>query len=348
MGRPQIFEGLNDIDAATAKRRFDVKITRPDELVIEEGEIGRAMACVVSGELRIEAGGAEVGRVTAGSVLGELGLFEDLPRTASVRSVTEAELWVLDREGYEELRDTVHPICLNIERATLESQVDRLSAVGERVANLGLGVPTAAAPPTGFFAAVKRLFGAGGTRVAKGHPMAALKASPLFADAPDPALEPIASWFTALECQAGEFLCTEGEPGDKMFVLESGAVDIVVNMDGTPHEVDSLGPGSAFGMVSLARGGNRMASCVSEAGALVHQLDKVGWDTLIDEPYMIGSVFRRAVIRAFSEQLQYSNLQLSDWEKRKDTDAANAIHRARSGLSGHDTRLSRKPPEDPS
>jgi CRP-like cAMP-binding protein len=343
MARPQIFDGLNDIDAATAKRRFDVKIIRPDELVIDEGEIGRAMACVVSGELRIVAGGAEVGRVTAGTVLGELGLFEDLPRTASVRALTESELWVLDREGYEELRDTLHPICQNIEVATLESQVQRLGAVGERVAALGLGVPTPrTAPSRGFFAAVKRLFGAGGARPVTGHPMRALQASPLFADAPEPALEPIASWFTALECGAGEFLCTEGEVGDQMFVLESGTVDIVVDMDGTPHQVDKMGPGSAFGMVSLARGGTRMASCVSEAGALVHRLDRAGWDTLIDEPYMVGSVFRRAVIRAFSDQLQYSNQQLAAWERRRDEDDASLIHRVRTGLSAHDDRMTRK------
>ncbi|MEZ4322495.1 MAG: cyclic nucleotide-binding domain-containing protein [Myxococcota bacterium] len=340
MGLPGIFDGLNDIDEATARRRFSVNQVAAGELVIREGEVGRAMACLVAGELRIESDGTEVGRVHAGAVLGEMGLFEDTPRTASVRAVGPAELWVLDREGYEELRDTLHPICLNIERATLAAQVQRLEHTGAEVAKLGLGVPTAISPPTGFFAAVKRLFGAGGVREVQGSALAALKASPLFADAPEPALEHIADPFVALRCEAGEFLCTEGESGDRMFVLESGEVDVVVNMEGTPHQVDTLEPGSAFGMVSLARGGQRMASCVAGSGALVHCLDRAGWTALIEEPYMIGSTFRRAVIRAFSEQLLYSNQQLAKWERKVDEDAGMvAIHRAQRALSSHDRKL---------
>ncbi|MCB9676906.1 MAG: cyclic nucleotide-binding domain-containing protein [Alphaproteobacteria bacterium] len=339
MGRPRIFDGLNDIDVATAERRFTVRKVAAGEEVIREGEVGRAMACVVSGELVIQADGAEVGRVSAGAVLGEMGLFEDSPRTASASAAVPTELWVLERSGYEELRDTLHPICMNIEIATLEAQVHRLDETGRKVASLGLGVPTAVAPPSGFFAAVARLFGAGGTREVRGDAMGALMKSPLFGDAPEPAVQMIADLFDAVQCEAGEFLCTEGEQGDSMFVLEKGEVDVVVNMEGTPHQVDSLEPGSAFGMVSLARGGKRMASCVARSGALVHRLGRDGWDALVNEPYMVGSTFRRAVIRAFSDQLRYSNQQLAKWEKRVGEDYGLAIDRARRALSSHDRKL---------
>jgi hypothetical protein len=92
-------------------------------------------------------------------------------------------------------------------------------------------------------------------------------------------------------------------------------------------------------MVSLARGGKRMASCVAGEGALVHRLDRDGWEGLINEPYMVGSTFRRAVIRAFSEQLRYSNQQLAKWERRVDADYGLAIDRARRALSSHDRKL---------
>lgn len=336
MGAPAIFDGLNDIDAATAKRRFVVESVPAGQRIIEEGEVGRAMACLISGSLTIEAGDVVVGTMGPGAVLGEMGLFEDTPRTASVRAERDSELWVLDRTGYEELRDTLHPICHNIERATLAAQVARLRSVGVRVAKLGLGVPTVVRPGGGFFASVMRLFGSGGIRPTTGDAMGALSWSPLFRDAPVPALEHIADPFEALKCDAGEFLCTEGEAGEHMFVLETGAVDVIVDMDGTPHKVDTLERGSAFGMVSLARGGPRMASCVAEAGAVVHRLDLAGWNALIDEPYMVGSTFRRAVIRAFSEQLRYSNQQLAAWEAQSDRDL---LHDAVRALSSHDRRL---------
>jgi len=340
MALPGIFDGLNDIDAATAKRRFTVKHAKPDQLLLGEGEVGRSMACLVEGEVRIESDGAEVGRVSAPAVLGEMGLFEDSARTATVTSASPTELWVLERGGYEELRDTLHPICLNIERACLANQVGNLARIGARVAQLGLGIPTAVSPPNSFFAAVRSLFGAGGVRPSKGHALQALLSSPLFADAPQPALELVAEPFNALLCEGGQFLCTEGEEGDRMYILESGRVDIVVNMDGTPHQVDTLEAGSAFGMVSLARGGTRMASCVSESGAVVHELDREGWEFLINEPYMVGSTFRRAVIRAFGDQLRYSNTQLARWERKlDDDDGLAALHRAQRALASHDAKL---------
>lgn len=348
MGLPGIFEGLNDIDAATAQRRFTVRRAKPGEVLIREGEVGRALGCLVDGELEIRSGDAVVGRILPGAILGEVGLFEDSVRTATVSAPDGAELWVLGREEYEELRDTMHPICLNIEAATIAAQVARLEHTGRRVAQLGLGIPAVTSPPSGFFAAVRRLFGAGATRPVSADTRAALGASALFGDAPESVIELIAERFTPLGCDAGAFLCTEGEVGDRMFVLGEGSVHVVVSSDGQPIQVSSLEPGDAFGMVSLARGGHRMSSCVAQQGAVVHQLDREGWDALVHEPYMVGSTFRRAVIRAFSEQLRYSNIQLADWDRRVRDEGTPAplserelaaLRRAQQGLSAHGRHL---------
>lgn len=336
MAKPAIFEGLNDIDEATARRHFEVLSVAAGTIVIHEGDVGRGLACLIEGELEIRSGDAVVGRVAPGAILGEVGLFEDNARTATVNAPAGAVLWLLSREAYEELRDTVHPICANIERTTLDAQVDRLGRVGSEVARLGLGIPTGVQPSTGFFAAVRRLLGSGGVSPTKGNALAALLESPLFVDAPEPALEPIAASFEALDCAAGAFLCTEGEIGDSMYMLESGSVDVVVNSDGQPHQVSTLGPGAAFGMVSLARSGVRMASCVVSGPSRVHRMDHEAWHGLVSHPYMVGSTFRRAVIRAFSEQLRYSNNQLAAWERTHNTrHGQEVLSQARQGLSAH-------------
>lgn len=349
MGLPGIFDGINDIDEATARRRFEVKHAVPGEVLIKEGEVGRAMACLIAGTLEIRSGDAVVGHVQPGAILGEVGLFEDSVRTATVVAPDGAELWVLGREEYEELRDTLHPICMNIELQTLDAQVRRLEDTGATIARLGLGIPTSTAPPTGFFAAVRRMFGSGDTRPTEGDAKAALGESSLFADAPEPVLELIAAPFTAWWCGRGAFLCTEGEVGDRMFVLGQGHVDVIVSTDQQPTQVSTLEPGDAFGMVSLARHGRRMSSCVAQQGAVVYQLDRAGWESLVNEPYMVGSTFRRAVIRAFSEQLRFSNAQLADWERRVREDEGTprpptetqreALRRAQQGLSAHGRHL---------
>ena len=135
-------------------------------------------------------------------------------------------------------------------------------------------------------------------------------------------------------------MCTEGDVGDRMFVLHSGAVEVVVNVDSQPHQVATLEPGAAFGMVSLAGRGTRMSSCVAREASRVHCLDQNGWNQLIHEPYMIGSTFRRAVIRGFSDQLRYSNAQLAAWEHTLSGNyGLAALRQAQRGLTSHDKAL---------
>jgi CRP-like cAMP-binding protein len=337
MAAPDLFHDLNDIDRATARRRFRAHRMGAGDVLTRAGDVGRGLAIVEEGELIVEVDGTTVGTVGVGGMLGEMGLFADGRRMATVRAAAPTVLSLLTREGYEELRDTVHPICHNIEAITLASQVERLRATGARVASLRLGVPAAVRPSTGFFAAVARLFGSGAVTPTTGDPFATLRSSRLFSGAPAPALEPIAAAFGTLSARSGAFLCTEGERGDRMYVLESGRIEVIVSTDGAPVTVATLEPGAAFGMVSLAEGGPRMASCVVRDDAVVHVLGQDGWDALVHEPHMVGSTFRRAVIRAFSDQLDYSNAQLAAYENRTSAETAAArLRNAHHGLESHD------------
>lgn len=340
MALPSIFQGLNDIDAATAKRRFRQHRAAHGEVVMRAGETSRGLVIVDEGRLEIVVDGTVVGEAGPGQMVGEMGLFIDEPRTATVQAPQGAVLWMLEREGYEELRDTIHPICIAIELATINGQVRRLNDVGERVVRLGLGVPVAAEPPSGFFAAVQRLFGLGDLTRVDADPLEALGASQLFEGAPWPAVEQIGPWFTPYDAKPGAFLCTEGETGDRMFILQSGAVEVVASADGQPLQVATLAPGAAFGMVSLAGRGTRMSSCVAREKCRVHALDQNGWHSLVNEPYMVGSTFRRAVIRAFSDQLRYSNNQLAAWEQKLAGNyGLDAIRQAQRGLTSYDRAL---------
>lgn len=332
-----LFDGLNDIDAATAKRRFTTHLLGAGEVLTREGEQSHGLALVIEGVLLVEVDGTQVGTIQPGGMLGEMGLFEGTRRRATVRAAAPTVLSLLGRDGYEELRDTLHPICIRIELFTLANQVHRLRATGRRVAELGIGEPATVPPTTGFFAAVARWLGSGAVHPVQADVLPTLVASSLFAGAPVPSLEPIAERFSSLTCRAGAFLCTEGEVGEQMFVLASGEVEVIASLDDEPHHIATLEAGAAFGMVSLAENGHRMASCVAREGAVVHVLDHAGWDALLNEPYMVGSTFRRAVIRAFSDQLDYSNAQLADYERRSSAEhAGEHLRQATRALQSHD------------
>lgn len=87
---------------------FEFTVVRSRTTVIRERDRGDALFVVYSGEvsvLREDGTGheREIARLREGDVFGEIALLEDVPRTASVVSLTEAELLVLDRETFDRL-----------------------------------------------------------------------------------------------------------------------------------------------------------------------------------------------------------------------------------------------------
>jgi hypothetical protein len=68
--------------------------------VIRQGDHGDRVYVVVSGELAVEVDGVAGGRLLAGDLFGEIALLRDVPRTATVRAETGAELLTLGRDEF--------------------------------------------------------------------------------------------------------------------------------------------------------------------------------------------------------------------------------------------------------
>ncbi len=62
------------------------------------------------------------------------------------------------------------------------------------------------------------------------------------------------------EYQAGEVLFREGEPGDRMFVIQTGAVRITKVMGGEQKALAVLGPGEFLGEMAILNGKPRTAT----------------------------------------------------------------------------------------
>jgi CRP-like cAMP-binding protein len=317
---PPLFDGLNDVDVYTARRYFQERDVAAGDVIIQEGQIASALVCVVSGVLEIRSHGVKVGEAATNQIVGEMALFEKGYTSADVVAAGPGRIMVLDRAGYDSLRDTLHPMTANIEKAALGLLVSRVRRVGERVTEFAAGTPAAPVRPTErFLAAVVAHFGRGGLFSPEPiSPLGTLRKCPVFADAPHDGLVAIAERLNAQVYGPGSFLCTEGEIGRTMYFLDEGEVEVVV---ATPEHgvqrIAKLPQGSAFGLVSLVEGVPRMASCISKTRVVVQALDRDSWLALVDEPYIAGTTFRRAMIRVLSEQLSYSNHQLADYESSR-------------------------------
>ena len=68
--------------------------------VIRQGDHGDRVYVVVSGQLEVEVDGRAGQRLGAGDVFGEIALLRDVPRTATVRAATTAEVLTLERDEF--------------------------------------------------------------------------------------------------------------------------------------------------------------------------------------------------------------------------------------------------------
>jgi len=87
-----------------------------------------------------------------------------------------------------------------------------------------------------------------------------LKKVPLFADLSDEDLDRLCAIATETNLSAGEVLFTEGEIGDKTFVIMSGEIDILKESGGQMVFLATRGPGDVIGEMSLLDQAPRFAS----------------------------------------------------------------------------------------
>ena len=83
-----------------------------------------------------------------------------------------------------------------------------------------------------------------------------LQRVPMFHPLPLPAIEQLARGLEPVEVPAGSAVITQGEIGDRYYVIESGEADVL----GDGRIVATLGPGEGFGEIALLRSTRRTAT----------------------------------------------------------------------------------------
>jgi signal transduction histidine kinase len=88
----------------------------------------------------------------------------------------------------------------------------------------------------------------------------ALRAAPLFAQLPQDDLARLARMAEPMSLAPGDLLIREGDPGDAMYVVVSGELDVTKLSGGTQVQLARVGPGTIQGEMSAIEGRPRSAS----------------------------------------------------------------------------------------
>ena len=108
LAQTPLFQSLSDDDREALGARMSERLYRAGELVFNQGDAGSSMYLVQSGAVRIFLAATESSAVVVlaelrtGEYFGELAVFDDKPRSASVRALVDTVLLELTRNDLAE------------------------------------------------------------------------------------------------------------------------------------------------------------------------------------------------------------------------------------------------------
>lgn len=121
---------LEGVDPAALRRIDDLATVlrvRSGRVLMDQGAYGKEFAMVLAGSVEVTIDGELVSTLGPGEIVGEVAMVVDVPRTATVRTTSEAELAVIARQEFEQvLREA--PVAT---RRLLRTVTTRLLAVAE-------------------------------------------------------------------------------------------------------------------------------------------------------------------------------------------------------------------------
>ena len=98
----QAFGALPEQDLKTLIVHSDLIEFAQGELLLRQGAPSDSVLLIVQGEVDVcvetSQGQVQLGRMSSGALVGEVGVFADLPRTASVRAHTPTQALKIDRD----------------------------------------------------------------------------------------------------------------------------------------------------------------------------------------------------------------------------------------------------------
>ncbi len=136
--------------------------------------------------------------------------------------------------------------------------------------------------------------------------VAVLRKVPLLSDLPDGVINSLASTLKEVSIEGGEVLCREHEPGDSLYIVIEGQVDVLLGLETTDEKtINTIGPGDFIGEMSLVLpGGLRTASVRAATPARLWRMTRTDFDALLHRQPTLAY----AMVRTLTRRLDSTNV----------------------------------------
>lgn len=88
-----------------------------------------------------------------------------------------------------------------------------------------------------------------------------------FRDLPSEVIDALMAGFQPRAAAAGTVVCRQGEPGDELFLIESGELETTATVGMSVASLGTMGPGEVFGEIAVLMGGRRTATVTAQTDA---------------------------------------------------------------------------------
>lgn len=100
------FSGLSDGDLKVIAEKVQMDYFPADHIIFSEGDKGEKMYIVKRGEVQVSRANAVLAILKDNSFFGEMALVSDEPRNATVKTVTDVEVLIIDKNDFNHILQT--------------------------------------------------------------------------------------------------------------------------------------------------------------------------------------------------------------------------------------------------
>jgi ATP-binding cassette subfamily B protein len=122
----------------------------------------------------------------------------------------------------------------------------------------------------------------GGGVLRRGIDIERLRSIPLFTNLAESALKEVADDFLLERYAAGEVVVRQGDPGDKLYTISRGELEVLLETENGQQHVNTLHEGDYFGEMAVLTGEPRTATVRTAQPTQLYSLAKADFELLLD------------------------------------------------------------------